>query len=209
MIILTFFSYIIFINCHEDEFNLIIQEYESNISQLKLISCFNLIHSFLSQRDGDQRLKKFIKSSKISHDKLFIKFLTSSIKHCSDKINSDQMNYLLTQENIDNYNTLNSSITNLIKLNKEINNADLTEEEEFIYNKISKKLFSQEIKNKKNKQIFQQSKIILFTILIIIGSILFYLRYVKLNKKIRKNSIEKNINEINKKSHRKKKKTYS
>ena len=184
MIFLTFFSYIIFINCYEEEFNSIIQEYESNISQLKLISCFNLIHSLLSQRDGDQRLKKFIKTSKIRHDKLFIKFLTSSIKHCSDKINSDQINYLLTPENIDNYNTLNSSITNLIKLNKEMNNADLTEEEEFIYNKISKKLFSQEIKNKKNKQIFQQSKIILFTILIIIGSILFYLRYVKLNKKI-------------------------
>ena len=189
---------------NNDELNSIINEYESNISQAKLISCMNLLHSFLSQRDGDQKLKSEIKSSKFSHEELYIKYISSSIKKCYDKINNNQISYLLTQENIDNYNTLNSSITNLIKL-EEIKNIELTKEEKNIYDKISKKFsdFSpNNQKKKKQKGFYEENKIWIITCSIIIGSILFYFRYLKKDKpKVQKNNI---INEKNKKQNKRK-----
>jgi len=209
-IVLSLFSFLFYINCNNDEdLKSIINEYESNTSQLKLISCLNLVHSFLSQRDGDQKLKKMIKNTNFPHNQLFKKFITLSIKKCTDNINSNQINYLLTMENTDNYNTLNSSITNLIKSNEEIKSVELTKEEEYIYNKISKNIIDYEnkSKNKKNKGLFQEYKsIIITTILIIIGCILFYLRYLKNPIKEVKKDNNNKTEEINKKVFRRRKK---
>ena len=192
---------------NKEELNSIINEYESNISQAKLISCINLLHSFLSQRDGDQKLKSQIKSSQFPHDKYYIKFITASIQKCYDKINNNQVSYLLTQENTDNYNTLNSSITNLIKI-EEINNVDLTDEEQIIYDKISTK-FSDYIPSKKNKKknkgFFEEYKILIMTGWIILGGILFYLRYFKDSEPKKKTKIS-DINTNKKHNKRKGKK---
>jgi len=210
LFILSFLLIIISINCYDyndDDLTSIIDDYESNKLQLKLISCLNLVHSFLSQRDGDQKLKKIIKNSNFPHDKFFIKYVTLSMKKCSDKINSQQITYLLTPENTDNYNTLNSSITNLIKINENIDNIELTKDEQFIYDKISKQIFEQSLKSskkKKEKGFFQKYKPILITVLVIIGSILFYLRYVK--KGIKEEKKDNNLKETNKKQFRKRKK---
>ena len=208
LFILSLFSIFFYIKCNEDEdLNSIIEEYQSNISQLKLISCLNLVHSFLAQRDGDQKLKNIIKNTKFPHDKFFTKYITLSIKKCSDNINSNQINYLLTPENTDNYNTLNSSITNLIRLNEEIKSVELTKEEEFIYDKISKQKFDYDNKpkNKKKKGFYQEYKAIIIAISIIIGSILFYLKYLKNPiKEAKKNN--NNKEEINKKPYKRRKK---
>ena len=191
-------------NYNTDELNSIINEYESNISQAKLISCLNLLNSFLAQRDGDQKLKSQIKLTKFPHDKFYIKFIASSIKNCYEKINNNQASYLLTQENSDNYNTLNSSLTNLIKCD-EIKNVELTNDERDIYDKISKKFsdFSpNNQKKKKQKGFYEDNKIWIITCSIIIGSILFYFRYLKKDKpKVQKNNI---INEKNKKQNKRK-----
>ena len=179
IIILNIYSFIfIQSNYNTEELNSIINEYESNISQAKLISCINLLHSFLAQRDGDQKLKSQIKSTKFPHDKFYIKFISSSVKNCYDKINNNQASYLLTQENSDNYNTLNTSLTNLIKY-EEIKNVELTNEERDIYDKISKK-FSDFIPNKNKKKknninFFEKNKIWITISFIIFGCILFYL----------------------------------
>ena len=204
-----FISYIYFLilsKCDnlKDELNSIINEYESNISQAKIISCMNLLHSYLSQRDGDQKLKSKIKSSKFPSDKLYKKYISSSIKKCYDKINNNQVSYLLTQENTDNYNTLNSSITNLIKF-EEIKDIELTKEEQNIYDKISQKFsdFSTDkTKKKKKKGLYKDNQIWIITFFIIIGSILFYFRYLKKSeKKVQKKNI---INEKNKKQNKRK-----
>ena len=197
---------IICYNYNDEDLTSIIDDYESNKLQLKLISCLNLVHSFLSQRDGDQKLKKIIKNSKFSHDKLFIKYVTSSMKKCSDKISSQQITYLLTPENTDNYNTLNTSITNLIKINENFDTIELTKDEQFIYDKISKQIFEQNLKSskkKKEKGVFQKYKAIIITALIIIGSILFYFRYVK--REIKEEKKDNNFKETNKKQFRKRK----
>ena len=178
-ILALLFSLIIYINCNDDTLNSIIEEYESNIIQLKLISCLSLVHSYLTQKEGDQKLRQLIKKSNLPHDKLFSKFLASSIKQCSDKINSNQINYLLTPENTDNYNTLNYSITNLIKLDEEIKSIELTKEEGNIYDKISKRIFDKEnkTKNKQKQRFFQEYKAIIIAILTITGSLLLYRKY--------------------------------
>ena len=204
-----FISYIYFLilsKCDNlnDELNSIINEYESNISQAKIISCINLLHSFLSQRDGDQKLKSKIKASQFPSDKLYKKYISSSIKKCYDKINNNQVSFLLTQENTDNYNTLNSSITNLIKF-EEIKDIELTNEEQNIYDIISQKFsdFSfNKTKKKKKKGFYEENKIWIITFFIIIGSILFYFRYLKQSeKKVQKKNI---INEKNKKQNKRK-----
>ena len=207
LFILSLFSFFLYIKCNDDEdLHSIIEEYQSNVSQLKLISCLNLIHSLLAQRDGDQKLKNKIKNTIFPHDKFFTKFITLSIKKCSDNINSNQINYLLTPENTDNYNTLNSSITNLIKLNEEIKSVELTKEEEIIYDKISKLKFDfgNKPKNKKKKGFFKEYKTIIIAISIIIGSILFYIRYLK--KPIKEVTKNNNKEEINKKLYKRRKK---
>ena len=164
----------------------------------------NLLHSYLSQRDGDQKLKSKIKSSKFPSDKLYKKYISSSVKKCYDKINNNQVSYLLTQENTDNYNTLNSSITNLIKF-EEIKDIELTKEEQNIYDKISQKFsdFSTDkTKKKKKKGLYKDNQIWIITFFIIIGSILFYFRYLKKSeKKVQKKNI---INEKNKKQNKRK-----
>ena len=204
-----FISYIYFLilsKCDNlnDELNSIINEYESNISQAKIISCINLLHSFLSQRDGDQKLKSKIKASQFPSDKLYKKYISSSIKKCYDKINNNQVSFLLTQENTDNYNTLNSSITNLIKF-EEIKDIELTNEEQNIYDQISQKFsdFSfNKTKKKKKKGFYEENKIWIITFFIIIGSILFYFRYLKQSeKKVQKKNV---INEKNKKQNKRK-----
>ena len=204
-----FISYIYFLilsKCDNlnDELNSIINEYESNISQAKIISCINLLHSFLSQRDGDQKLKSKIKASQFPSDKLYKKYISSSIKKCYDKINNNQVSFLLTQENTDNYNTLNSSITNLIKF-EEIKDIELTNEEQSIYEEISQKFsdFSfNKTKKKKKKGFYEENKIWIITFFIIIGSILFYFRYLQQSeKKVQKKNI---INEKNKKQNKRK-----
>ena len=204
--ILSFFSFIIYTLCNYEDLTSVINEYESNIYQLKLISCSNLVLSFLSHRDGDQKLKKMIKTSNLPHDKLYKKFITSSIKKCYDKINSNQINYLLTPENTDNYNTLNSSITNLIKFNEEIKNVELTKEEENIYDNISKRIFDQDNKSKKKneKGFFKKYRTMIIAILIIIGTILLYMKYNK--KQIKETKKENKEKEINKKPYRRRKK---
>ena len=204
-----FISYIYFLilsKCDNlnDELNSIINEYESNISQAKIISCINLLHSFLSQRDGDQKLKSKIKISEFPSDKLYKKYISSSIKKCYDKINNNQVSFLLTQENTDNYNTLNSSITNLIKF-EEIKDVELTNEEQNIYDVISQKFsdFSfNKTKKKKKKGFYEENKILIITFFIIIGSSLFYFRYLKQSeKKVQKKNI---LNEKNKKQNKRK-----
>ena len=198
---------LIFINSNynTEELNSLINEYDSNISQAKLISCINLLHSFLAQRDGDQKLKSQIKSTKFSHEKFYIKFIASSVKKCFDKINNNQVSYLLTQENSDNYNTLNTSLTNLIKY-EEIKNIELTNEERDIYDKISKK-FSDFIPNKnkkkKNVSFFEKYKILITFGFIAFGCFLFYLRYLKHNNNT---NIHKNnkSNENHKKTNKRK-----
>ena len=205
-IFITYIYFFFLINCDttNDELNSIINEYESNIFQAKLISCMNLLHSFLSQRDGDQKLKSYIKSSSFPHDKLYIKYIASSIKKCSDIINNNQISYLLTQENMDNYNTLNSSITNLIRF-EGIKNIELTKEEQNIYDKISKKFsdFTPSKTTKKKKiGFYEENKIWIITGWIILGSILFYLRYLRKGEPtIKKKNI---INEKNKKTNKRK-----
>ncbi len=204
-LILYIFSFSFFLannDYNKEELNSIINDYESNISQAKLISCINLLYSFLSQRDGDQKLKSQIKSSQFPHDKYYTKFIAASLKKCSDKINNNQVSYLLTQENTDNYNTLNSSITNLIKI-EEIKDVDLTDEEQIIYDKISTK-FSDFIPSKKNKKksFFEEYKTLLITCWIILGGILFYFRYLNESKPKKKEKIN-DIN-INKKHNKRK-----
>ena len=196
-------------NYNTDELNSIINEYESNISQAKLISCINLLNSFLAQRDGDQKLKSQIKLTTFPHDKFYTKFIASSIKNCYDKINNNQASYLLTQENSDNYNTLNSSLTNLIKY-EEIKNVELTNEERDIYDKISKR-FSDFIpnKNKKKKNInfFEKNKFWITIGFIVLGCILFYLRYLRKNIVIKEKQKNKS-NENYKKNNKRKGKKY-
>ena len=206
-LIIIYISFFLLIkaNYNTEELNSIIDEYDSNISQAKLISCVNLLHSFLSQRDGDQKLKSQIKTSKFPKDKFFTKFIASSLKNCFDKINNNQVSYLLTQENSDNFNTLNSSITNLIKYS-EIKNVELTNEERDIYDKISKR-FSDFIPNKnkkkKNVSFFEKYKIWITFGFIAFGCFLFYLRYLKHNNNT---NIHKNnkSNENHKKTNKRK-----
>ena len=172
-----------------DNLDNFISDFENIIYRTKIISCANLIKTYLSQRDGDPVLKRLIQRTNQPKNETYIKHIISSVNLCVKNINKEQMQFLLTPENIDNYNTLNNSITKLIKNKNEITNVALTNEERKIYDIINSNFqFNGEVKKKENKflKFIINNKIGLIFSSLIIGVISFICFRLIFGKKIDK-----------------------
>ena len=179
-----------------DNLDNFISDFENVAYKTKLISCVNLIKTYLSQRDGDQVLKRLIQRTNQPKNKTYIKQIISKINSCVKNINKEQIQFLLTPENIDNYNTLNNSITKLIKNQNEITNVELTKEEQKIFDTISSNFqFNDNIKKKKNKflKFISNNKIGLIFSSVIIGIISFICFKLIVGKDANKEKKEKKI----------------
>ena len=126
------------------------QEHKTSIFQMKLVSCLSLISNSLKVKGGNTYLHQAIKKTKLDRAKFYEKYTIALITQCINNINQGQMEYLLIPENVDNYDLQNKTLLNLIKLEYEINNLELTYEENEI-NKAIEEILETNDKKKKKK----------------------------------------------------------
>ena len=105
------------------------EEHKTYIFQTKLASCLNLITHSLKGPDGNIYLHRAIKKTKLDRNQFYEKYTIALITQCINNINQGQLEFLLTPENVDAYDTKNETLLNLIKLNYEITSLEFTEEE--------------------------------------------------------------------------------
>ena len=132
----------------EGEYLTQFQEHQTYVFQTKLASCLNLISHSLKGPNGNIHLHKAIKNTKLDRNKFYEKYTIALITQCINNINQGQLEYILTGENVDAYDTNNATLLNLIKLNYEITTLQLTEEE----NEVKKVIDEILEKNDKSKK---------------------------------------------------------
>ena len=155
----------------DSEYEPYLTAYQASIHQIKMVSCLNLVEATIKQNNGYKDLLTLMETTKLDKSKLYIKYIMGMMVKCVNNIKNEQIDYLITPENADNYNLKNESITNLIKINGNlIKTTELTAEENQYYNEINKNVNKFE-KNKKEKGFFEKyiyyiaGGIILFTLL--------------------------------------------
>ena len=126
------------------------QEHKTYEFQTKLAACLNLITHSLRGPDGNIYLHKAIKNTKLDRNKFYEKYTIALITQCINNINQGQLEFLLTGENVDAYDTKNATLLNLIKLNYEITTVQLTEEENEV-KKVIDEIMEKNDKSKKKK----------------------------------------------------------
>ena len=125
------------------------QEHKTYVFQTKLAACLNLISHSLKGPDGNIYLHKAIKNTKLDRNQFYEKYNIALITQCINNINQGQLEFLLTGENVDAYDTKNATLLNLIKLNYEITTVQLTEEENEV-KKVIDEIMEKNEKKKKN-----------------------------------------------------------
>ena len=141
----------------DSEYEPYLTAYQASIHQIKMVSCLNLVEAAIKQTNGYKDLVTLMETTKLDKSKLYIKYIMGMMVNCVNKIKNEQIDYLITPENADNYNLKNESITNLIKINGNlIKTTELTAEENEYYNEINKNVKKTE-KNKKEKGFFEKN----------------------------------------------------
>jgi hypothetical protein len=141
----------------DSEYEPYLTAYQASIHQIKMVSCLNLVEAAIKQTNGYKDLLTLMETTKLDKSKLYIKYIMGMMVNCVNKIKNEQIDYLITPENADNYNLKNESITNLIKINGNlIKTTELTAEENEYYNEINKNVKKTE-KNKKEKGFFEKN----------------------------------------------------
>ena len=141
----------------DSEYEPYLTAYQASIHQIKTVSCLNLVEAAIKQTNGYKDLLTLMETTKLDKSKLYIKYIMGMMVNCVNKIKNEQIDYLITPENADNYNLKNESITNLIKINGNlIKTTELTAEENEYYNEINKNVKKTE-KNKKEKGFFEKN----------------------------------------------------
>ena len=141
----------------DSEYEPYLTAYQASIHQIKMVSCLNLVEAAIKQTNGYKDLLTLMETTKLDKSKLYIKYIMGMMVNCVNKIKNEQIDYLITPENADNYNLKNESITNLIKINGNlIKTTELTAEENEYYNEINKNVKKTE-KNKKEKEFFEKN----------------------------------------------------
>ena len=141
----------------DSEYEPYLTAYQASIHQIKMVSCLNLVEAAIKQTNGYKDLLTLMETTKLDKSKLYIKYIMGMMVNCVNKIQNEQIDYLITPENADNYNLKNESITNLIKINGNlIKTTELTAEENEYYNEINKNVKKTE-KNKKEKGFFEKN----------------------------------------------------
>ena len=144
------------------EFDPYYVSYETAMHEVKMVSCLNLIEHTLKQEGG---IKDLTLTIKLNKDKLYIKYIIEMLEKCMKKINKEQIDYLISPENINNYDLKNKENSNLIQIegNKSLSNV-FTYEQDDLIKKINKKI--EKTKKKKKYIWYIFGVIMLFTFIL-------------------------------------------
>ena len=176
------------------------QEHKTSIFQMKLIACLSLISNSLKGNDGNIYLHQAIKKTKFNREKFYEKYTIALITQCINNINQGQLEYILIPENVDNYNIQNQTLINLLKLDYEINNLELTYEENEI-NKEIEEILEKNDKSKKKKNssnpLYFDANTIIKIISLSLPVLLFFLyNSMRMMKKDHKKEMDEGTKEL-------------
>lgn len=122
--------------------------YETAMHEVKMISCLNLIEYALKQEEGIKDLTLTMQTTKLNKDKLYTKYILEMLEKCVKNINKEEIDYLITPENVDNYDLKKKEISSLIEIEgNKIPSLSFTYEQDDLINEINKNIE----KNEKNK----------------------------------------------------------
>ena len=140
--------------------------YEKSLHQTKMVACMNLVeHSVANNKN--KNLYDAIKITNFNKEKFYYKFLIGMITKCINNINDNLIDYLISPENLNNYDLNNKTLSDLIEIKGDFNTITLTEEEELIYDEIQDNLKETE-ENKKDVLGSGLSKLIKVVIIFLI-----------------------------------------
>ena len=123
--------------------------YETAMHEVKMVSCLNLIEHALKQDGGIKDLTLTMQTTKLNKDKLYTKYIMEMLGKCIKKINKEQIDYLISPENVDNYDLKKEEISNLIQIEGDnIPSLLFTYEQDDLIKEINKNIEKTE-KNKK------------------------------------------------------------
>jgi hypothetical protein len=140
--------------------------YEKSLHQTKMVACMNLVeHSVANNKN--KNLYDAIKITNFDKEKFYYKYLIGMITKCINNISDNLIDYLISPENLNNYDLNNKTLSDLIEIKGDFNTITLTEEEELIYDEIQDNLKETE-ENKKDILGSNLSKLIKVVIIFII-----------------------------------------
>ena len=140
--------------------------YEKSLHQTKMVACMNLVEYSVAN-NKNKNLYDAIKITNFNKEKFYYKFLIGMITKCINNINDNLIDYLISPENLNNYDLNNKTLSDLIEIKGDFNTITLTEEEELIYDEIQDNLKETE-ENKKDILGSNLSKLIKVVIIFII-----------------------------------------
>jgi hypothetical protein len=140
--------------------------YEKSLHQTKMVACMNLVEYSVAN-NKNKNLYDAIKITNFNKEKFYYKFLIGMITKCINNINDNLIDYLISPENLNNYDLNNKTLSDLIEIKGDFNTITLTEEEELIYDEIQDNLKETE-ENKKDVLGSGLSKLIKVVIIFLI-----------------------------------------
>ena len=140
--------------------------YEKSLHQTKMVACMNLVEYSVAN-NKNKNLYDAIKITNFNKEKFYYKFLIGMITKCINNINDNLIDYLISPENLNNYDLNNKTLSDLIEIKGDFNTITLTEEEELIYDEIQDNIKETE-ENKKDILGSNLSKLIKIVIIFII-----------------------------------------
>ena len=130
--------------------------YETAMHEVKMVSCLNLIEHALKQDGGIKDLTLTMQTTKLNKDKLYTKYIMEMLAKCIKKINKEQIDYLISPENVDNYDLKKEEISNLIQIEGDnIPSLLFTYEQDDLIKEINKNIEKTE-KNKKEPGLIEK-----------------------------------------------------
>ena len=140
--------------------------YKKSLHQTKMVACMNLVEYSVAN-NKNKNLYDAIKITNFNKEKFYYKFLIGMITKCINNISDNLIDYLISPENLNNYDLNNKTLSDLIEIKGDFNTITLTEEEELIYDEIQDNLKETE-ENKKDILGSNLSKLIKVVIIFII-----------------------------------------
>ena len=140
--------------------------YKKSLHQTKMVACMNLVEYSVAN-NKNKNLYDAIKITNFNKEKFYYKFLIGMITKCINNINDNLIDYLISPENLNNYDLNNKTLSDLIEIKGDFNTITLTEEEELIYDEIQDNLKETE-ENKKDVLGSGLSKLIKVVIIFLI-----------------------------------------
>lgn len=158
------------------------KSYENSIYQSKMVSCLSVVQ--LSIADNNKDFESKISTTKLDKTKFYYKYIMAMMNNCLKTITQEYIDIIITPQHL-KFEQLPLGVQELIMVKEDIDDVELSQEEQEIMNEINVVLEKnkQETKNVKGNQSFfdRNLKKILIGSILLMGFV-FYMNFKGMSK---------------------------